>query len=109
MKVLFDQGTPVPLRKHLSQHDVATAFECGWSNLANGDLLAQVESNGFEVLVTTDQNLAYQQNLAGRVIGIVVLGSTSWPRIQKALPAVVNTIDNAAPNDYSKVAIPPGR
>ncbi len=65
MKILFDQGTPVPLRRHLSGHDVTTAYEAGWSNLANGDLLRVAEQAGFQVLVTTDQNLRYQQNLDG--------------------------------------------
>ena len=57
MRVLFDQGTPAPLRAHLAPHDVVTAFELGWAALENGALLAQAESAGFDVLVTTDQNL----------------------------------------------------
>jgi hypothetical protein len=74
VKVLFDQGTPVPLRKHLSaHHQVITAFELGWGALENGELIFQAESAGFEVLVTTDKNLKHQQNLAHRNIAIVVL------------------------------------
>jgi predicted nuclease of predicted toxin-antitoxin system len=61
MKILFDQGTPVPLRRHLPRHDVATAAEMDWSQLTNGELLAAATEAGFEVLVTTDQNLRYQQ------------------------------------------------
>ena len=61
MKVLFDQGTPVPLRTHFTSHHVLTAYELGWATLKNGELLAAAESNGFEVFVTTDANLAYQQ------------------------------------------------
>jgi predicted nuclease of predicted toxin-antitoxin system len=64
MKLLFDQGTPVPLRKYLTGHSVATAYELGWSDYQNGELLALAEDNGFEALITTDQNLRYQQNLA---------------------------------------------
>jgi len=63
MKILFDQGTPVPLRRSLPKHEVATAFERGWAALQNGELLSAAEAEGFEVLVTTDQNLRYQQNL----------------------------------------------
>ena len=59
MKVLFDQGTPVPLRRHLGVHDVATAAEMGWSRLTNGELLAAATEADFEVFVTTDQNLRY--------------------------------------------------
>jgi predicted nuclease of predicted toxin-antitoxin system len=77
MKLLFDQGTPVPLRTHLPHHAVQTAYERGWSDLKNGDLLARAEAEGLDALVTTDQNLRHQQNLAGRKIGMVVLMTTS--------------------------------
>ncbi len=77
MRVLFDQGTPVPLRRYLALHAVATVFEKGWSTLQNGELLSTAEYEGFEVLVTTDQNLRYQQNLENRQIAVVVLMTTS--------------------------------
>lgn len=77
MKVLFDQGTPVPLRRHLPLHDVTTVHELAWSTLTNGALISKAEAAGFDCLVTTDQNLKYQQNLAGRTLAIVVLLSTS--------------------------------
>ena len=73
MKILFDQGTPVPLRKYLTEHSVTTAYEEGLSNLSNGDLLKAAENKGYQILVTTDQNLRYQQNLSERKITIVVL------------------------------------
>ena len=70
MRILFDQGTPVPFRRHLAEHIIATAFEQGWSDLANGRLLDIAEQAGFELLVTTDNNLQYQQNLrTGTEIG----------------------------------------
>jgi len=78
MRVLFDQGTPDPLRQSLLGHEVATAYERGWSSLKNGELLDVAEREGYEVFVTTDSNLRYQQNLAGRQLAIVVLLSTSW-------------------------------
>ncbi|NJN84017.1 MAG: hypothetical protein HC802_18230 [Caldilineaceae bacterium] len=77
MKVLFDQGTPVPLRRYLTEHDIGTTFEEGWSDLSNGDLLMVAEQAGYQLLVTTDQNLRYQQNLGARRIAVVVLMSTS--------------------------------
>jgi hypothetical protein len=77
VRILFDQGTPVPLRSHLSSHEVATVFERQWSTLANGDLLLQAAAAGFDLLVTTDQNLKYQQNLAARRIAVVVISTTS--------------------------------
>lgn len=105
MKVLFDQGTPAPLRTHFLSHHVSTAYELGWATLKNGELLAAAESNRFEVFVTTDANLAYQQNLSNRKIAIVVLSSTSWPRIQKNIKAIVQAVDTSTPNSYQRVAI----
>ena len=84
---------------------MSTAFELGWSTLKNGELLAAAESNGFEVFVTTDTNLAYQQNLSNRKIAIVVLSTTSWPRIQKSVAAILSAIDAARPNSYQIVSI----
>jgi predicted nuclease of predicted toxin-antitoxin system len=106
MKLLFDQGTPVPLRKHLPHHTVETAFEKGWSGLANGDLLTRAEAEGFNALITTDQNLRHQQNLAGRRIGVVVLLTTSWPRIERHIAPVVQAIDNLQPGTYEEIPVP---
>jgi len=105
MKVLFDQGTPAPLRTYLTSHQVSTAYELGWQTLTNGDLLQEAESNGFEVMVTTDQNLKYQQNMSKREIAIVVLTSTSWPRIQKVLPDIVTAVDASKPNGYVEIVV----
>ena len=84
---------------------MSTAYELGWSTLKNGELLAAAEGNGFEVFVTTDTNLSYQQNLSNRSIAIVVLSTTSWPRIQKSVAAIVSAIDAARPNSYQIVSI----
>jgi predicted nuclease of predicted toxin-antitoxin system len=73
MKILFDQGTPVPLRACLTGRHIETAAVRGWSELSNGDLPPQAESEGFEAMVTADQNLHYQQNLSSRTIAILVL------------------------------------
>jgi hypothetical protein len=106
VRILFDQGTPVPLRRHLTPHKVETAYERGWSTLRNGDLLNRAESERFDVLVTTDANIRYQQNLTDRRISIVVLSTTSWPRIQRALDEVVQAIDSAPVSGYTVIPIP---
>ena len=106
MKLLFDQGTPVPLRNHLPNHAVETAYEKGWSNLKNGDLLTHAESNGFDALITTDQNLPYQQNLTGRKISVVILLTTSWPRIKNHIASVAQAIDNLQPGSYEEISFP---
>lgn len=105
MKILFDQGTPVPLRRYLPQHSVETAAERGWSALENGELLATAENTGFDLLVTTDQNLRYQQNLSNRKIGIIVLKTTSWPRIERKVDTVIAEITSLPLGGYVEVSI----
>ncbi|NNC89735.1 MAG: hypothetical protein HKN82_14865 [Akkermansiaceae bacterium] len=105
MRILFDQGTPVPLKAHLPTHRIETAAERGWSDLSNGNLLDRAEKEGFDALVTTDQNLQYQQNLAERSIAILVLTRASWPRIQDKLVEVQAAVDGLGEGDYVEVAI----
>jgi len=104
MKVLFDQGTPVPPRKYLQSSEVATTAELGWSELENGDLLAEAERKGFDLMITTDQNLRYQQNLSERQIGVVVLMTTSWPRIQSKVEEVVSVVSSLPPGGYVQIS-----
>jgi hypothetical protein len=99
MRILFDQGTPVPLRRHLSSHSVSTAYEMGWSDLTNGDLLAKAESQ-FDLLMTTDQSLRYQQNLKGRNLAILVLPTTNWLEIQRHTSDVHSAVSGMKPGDY---------
>jgi hypothetical protein len=105
MKILFDQGTPVPLRRHLPAHSVRTAFECGWSQLENGALLDAAEQDGYQLFVTTDRNLRYQQNLTGRQIAVLVLMSTSWPRIRLRVAEIEVAVDGITPGDYVEIPI----
>jgi hypothetical protein len=105
MRVLFDHGTPVPLRGHLSDHAVDTAFERGWSELENGELLDAAERERYQVLVTTDQNLKHQQHLEKRELAIVVLLSTSWPRIQLRVGEIKAVVERAGPGDYVEVNV----
>ena len=99
MRILFDQGTPVPLRRHLSGHPVSTAYEMGWSALTNGQLLAAAEAQ-FDLFLTTDQNLRYQQNLGGRRLAILVLPTTSWPEIQKHTGEIIAAISAIKPGGF---------
>ena len=99
MRILFDQGTPAPLRKSLAHHDVATAYEMGWSLLTNGNLLKEAEAS-FDVFVTTDQSLQYQQNLTGRRVAILTLWTTSWPKLQRHLPEIVAAIGKLNAGDF---------
>jgi len=106
MKILFDQGTPAPLRRHLLAHDIATAYEMGWSGLENGQLLRTAEA-AFDAFITTDQNLRHQQNLPGRRLAILVLLTTSWPRIQRHVSLVTAAVNALRPGDYRELTFPP--
>ena len=103
MRILFDQGTPVPLKDHLPGHSVETAHEKGWSALRNGDLLVKAEAE-FDLLVTTDRNLRHQQDLAALHIAILVLPTTSWPRLQKLTPEIAAVIGSLQSGQYHEVA-----
>jgi hypothetical protein len=105
LRVLFDQGTPAPLRNALPDHEVVTAYERGWARLKNGELLSAAELDGFEISVTTDKNLRYQQDLSRRQIAIVVLSTTSWPRISRAAVQVCQAVGSCTPGSYLELAI----
>jgi len=104
VRILFDQGTPVPLRKSLVGHEVQTAYERGWAALQNGDLLKTAEADGFEAVVTTDQNLHYQQNLAERKLAILVLMTTDWRRIRAGVDRVVTAVDGLRAGAYVELS-----
>lgn len=108
MRVLFDQSTPVPVRPFLKGHNVRTAAQQGWDTLKNGELLNAAEEAGFEVFVTPDKNMRYQQNLEGRRIAIVVIGTPQWPALRPYVERVVAAINDALPGSYAEVEIPHG-
>jgi hypothetical protein len=105
MKIVFDQGTPAPLRHALVGHNVSTAYEMGWSKLSNGDLLQAAEPL-FEVLITTDQNLRYQQNLTGRRLAILALPTTNWKIIKQNTSLVVEAVSALRPGDFRGLKFP---
>lgn len=82
------------------------ALERGWDRLTNGELIAAAEAAGFEVLLTTDKNMRYQQNLTGRKIAFVVLGNQQWPILRRYVQRVVDALDAAEPGSYTEVVIP---
>jgi hypothetical protein len=106
MFVLFDQGTPLPIRPFLKEHTVQTTSERGGDTLENGELLKAAETAGFDVLVTPDKNIRYQQNLKARTIALVVLGNPQWPVLRLHVERVVAAVDAATPGSYTEVEIP---
>lgn len=105
MKILFDQGTPAPLRNYLDKHVVDTAFEQGWASIRNSELLRMAEEAGYELLVTTDQNMKYQQNLAARKLAILVLTTTSWRRLELYARAISELVSEMELGDYREFSI----
>lgn len=104
MRILLDESLPRRLARNLPGHDVRTVQECGWSGLKNGDLL-RVAKDSFDVLVTGDQNLEYQQNTSTLPIAIVVLGARD-NRVESLLPLVpeiLKALTTLAPRTTVKV------
>jgi len=85
---------------------VRPAAQLGWDTLQNGGLLAAAEQAGFEVLVTPDKNMQYQQSAAGRKIALVVLGNQQWPLVRQYVDRVVSAVNAATPASYTEVEIP---
>ena len=84
-----------------------SAAQRGWETLQNGELLLAADAAGFEVLLTTDKNMRYQQNLGGRKIAVVILGRQQWPGLQPYIHLVVEAVNAAQPGSYLEVSLPP--
>lgn len=106
MLILFDHSTPAPLAQYLTGHTVVEARDRGWDRLSNGDLLVRAERAGFDILLTADKNMRYQQNLAGRRIALVVLGTPQWPRVRLHIETIMATVNAATSGSYTEVEIP---
>jgi hypothetical protein len=106
MLILFDNGTPAPLRYALDGHVVVEAIERGWDQLSNGELIAAAEAAGFELLLTTDKNMRYQQNLKDRKLAFVVIGNQQWPTLRRYVERVVAAVNAATPGSFAEVEIP---
>ena len=106
MRILFDQGVPRGLTASLRGHQVTEARKLGWKRVSNGDLLRLAEDTGFDVLLTTDKNVRYQQNLGGRTISLVVLGRSPWWLVRRRLAQIVAAVNSSVPGSYAEVDIP---
>lgn len=106
MRVLFDHCTPCGVARFLVGHEVAAARKLGWAELTNGKLLSAAEEAGFDVMVTVDQNICYQQNLRSRKIALVVLGKGRWTLVLPVIETVVAAVNAATVGSYIEVPIP---
>lgn len=107
LRILLDENVPVGLVSRLTGHKVRHVRDERWRGVSNGALLSAAESAGFGILITADQNLRFQQNLAGRALAIIVLSTNNWPRIRRDLPALGRAVDRVTPGDVHVVEIAP--
>ena len=100
MRILFDQGVPLPLKRWLTSHEVETARQRGWSEFLNGDLLAAAEAAGFDLFITTDQNLRHQLDLSQFAIAMFVLMVANWPTMEPFASEIAAAVDRIGPRQY---------
>jgi len=107
LRILLDKNVPVGVRRFLSGHDVRTFVEMNWDpQLENGVLLREAEAAGFDVMMTSDQNIPYQQNLAGRKLALVVLGSNIWPIVRDHDATIRAKVEAVRPGSYAFIEMP---
>ena len=106
MRVLFDHNIPSGAARALVRHQVTEAIERGWQRISNGQLLANAEKAGFDVFLTADKRIRYQQNLKGRRLAIVVIGNPAWRILREHLDRLTAAVEAATPGSYTEVEIP---
>ncbi|MBI4908346.1 MAG: hypothetical protein HY820_32265 [Acidobacteria bacterium] len=109
MHVLFDKNVPYGLKRFLKHHLVETVDDRGWGRIKNGDLLHVAEQSGFDVVLTADQNIVYQQNLKHRKIALVVVGGNLWPIVRNHARTIVAAIDRSSVGGYAFIEMPSPR
>jgi len=105
VKILSDANTPAPLARFLRGHEVVRADELGWQGLENGALLDAAEQAGFDLLLTCDQNVRYQQNFASRKLALVILSSNHWPTLRRIAARIATAVDFVQPGNIVRVDV----
>lgn len=105
MRILLDECVPWPMRKLLKEHTCTSVQAQGWSGIRNSDLLARAEAD-FDILVTADQNIVYQQNLTGRTIAILELSTNDLRRILASATLIQKAIESIDPGDFVRLELP---
>ena len=106
MKILFDNGTPKPNARSLSGHEITYARRIGWRDLENGELIQKAEEAGYDVLLSTDKDVRYQQNLTDRKIALVIPGNQQWPLVKLHLDKIAAAVNAATPGSFVELEIP---
>ena len=106
MKILLDHSTPRQLAKYLIGHEVTTCARLAWNELQNGELIAAAEAAGFELMISSDQNIKYQQNLKTRKLALIVLSTNHRASIERSSAPIVTAIPLAVPYSYQFIELP---
>ena len=107
MRIILDESVPQKLRLLIEGgHTVVTTWYQGWSGLKNGALLTAAEAAGFDLFITADQELTYQQNLTGRKMAVLVLSTNNWDLVKAGITEIGAAIDAVTPGSYADVEIP---
>ena len=104
-RVLLDENLPHALRNSLPEHEVVTATYAGLAGYKNGEFLKAATEAGFEVLVTGDQTLPYEQNWAGQKIAVVCLSANAWHILKLHIGRIAAAIDTATPGSFTRVEV----
>ena len=105
MRILLDECVPWPLHRKLTGHDCTTAQKRGWGGITNGDLLGRAEGE-YELLITCDRNLRYQQNLGGRRLPILERETNDVRRLEAAAELIREAISKMGEGAFVTLAIP---
>jgi len=108
LRILFDNNVPIGLRRFLPRHEVRTIREMGWPpQLENGELLKAAESEAFDILLTSDQNIKHQQDLKALRLALVVLGSNIWPIVKIHVSEITDEVEKASRGSYHFIEMLP--
>jgi hypothetical protein len=107
LRILFDKNVPVGVRRFLARHEVRTVADLNWPlQLENGELLKAAEEAAYDVLITSDQNIRYQQNLTDRKLALVVLGSNIWPIVRAHEGSIAIAVEAVSLGSYQFIEMP---
>ena len=96
MRILLDNNVPRLLTSNLPDHQADTAFQRDRHTLANGELLDQAESDGYQLTITADQRIPYQQNLSRRSIAVLIITSNERQAVSNAVPVINDAVNSMA-------------
>ena len=105
-RILLDEGVSAGVRAYLTGFSVEVVPQIGWAGKTNGELIAAAEEAGFDIMVTADQNIRYQQNLTNRRISLVVLTVNHWPTLRANIGRIVTAVETAGVGTYTTVTFP---